>query len=49
MFLSEPAETPFDLRFWLFGTHVRVHPVVLAAGVILGWGIVEAFDGTKRA
>ena len=26
MFLSEPSETQFDLRFWLFGVHVRVHP-----------------------
>ena len=30
MFLSEPSETPFDLQFWLFGTHVRGQPVVLA-------------------
>ncbi len=47
MFLSEPAETPFDLRFWLFGVHVRVHPFFWLAGVILGWSIVEAFDETK--
>ena len=30
VFLSEPSETPFDLQFWLFGTHVRGQPVVLA-------------------
>ena len=38
MFLSEPAETPFDLRFWLFGTHVRVHPWFWLLSAALGWG-----------
>ncbi len=40
MFLSEPSETQFDLRFWLFGVHVRVHPYFWLLTVILGWGIV---------
>ena len=47
MFLSEPAESPADLRFWLFGTHVRVHPYFWLAGVILGWSIFQAFDDAK--
>lgn len=40
MFLAEPAETPFDLRFWLFGTHVRVHPWFWLMSAVLGWGAV---------
>ena len=38
VFLSEPAETSFDLRFWLFGTHVRVHPWFWLMAAVLGWG-----------
>ena len=40
MFLSEPAETSFDLRFWLFGTHVRVHPWFWLLSALLGWDLV---------
>ncbi len=39
MFLSEPAESPFDLRFWLFGTHIRVHPWFWLLSAVLGWGV----------
>jgi stage IV sporulation protein FB len=36
-----PAETPFDLRFWLFGVHVRVHPMHWVISAVLGWGIAH--------
>jgi stage IV sporulation protein FB len=35
--LIEPAESPYDLRFELFGTPVRVNPWFWLAAVILGW------------
>jgi Zn-dependent protease len=35
--LIEPNETPYDLRFYLFGTPVRVHPLFWLVTVILGW------------
>ncbi len=47
MFLSEPAETPADLRFWLFGVHVRVHPFFWLISAILGWSIVGEFGNTR--
>ena len=40
MFPNEPAETPMDLRFWLFGTHVRVQPMFWLLSAVLGWGLV---------
>ena len=40
MFLSEPSESPFDIRFWLFGTHVRVHPWFWLMSAVLGWGAI---------
>jgi stage IV sporulation protein FB len=40
VFLSEPSETPFDLRFWLFGVHVRVHPFFWILTIFLGWDLV---------
>jgi stage IV sporulation protein FB len=40
VFLSEPSETQFDLRFWLFGVHVRVHPFFWILTVFLGWDFV---------
>jgi len=36
VFLLEPAETQFDLKFWLFRTHVRVHPMFWAVSALLG-------------
>jgi stage IV sporulation protein FB len=45
VFLSEPSETRFDLRFWLFGVHVRVHPLFWLLTILLGRGLVtEAPD-----
>jgi stage IV sporulation protein FB len=40
VFLSEPSETQFDLRFWLFGVHVRVHPLFWLLTMFLGWNLV---------
>lgn len=37
MLLAEPDSTPFDLRFRLFGTPVRVHPLFWLMAVLLGW------------
>jgi Zn-dependent protease len=37
MFLLEPNQTPYDLRWRMFGTHVRVHPLFWLVMVIFGW------------
>ncbi len=47
MFLSEPSETPADLRFWLFGTHVRVSPWFWLISALLGWNLVQTSVDTK--
>jgi stage IV sporulation protein FB len=39
--LVEPAPTPYDLRFRLFGTDVRVHPLFWLVMVIFGWTFME--------
>lgn len=41
MILHDPDATPFDLRFRLFGTHVRVHPLFWLMSVILGWNVTQ--------
>lgn len=41
MLLAEPAPTPMDLRFRLFGTPVRVHPFFWLFTALLGWSYVE--------
>ncbi|HWG46774.1 MAG TPA: site-2 protease family protein [Gemmataceae bacterium] len=43
MFLIEPDETRYDLRWHLFGTPVRVHPMFWLVSIILG------YDSTIRA
>jgi Zn-dependent protease len=35
--LAEPDSTSLDLRFRLFGTNVRVHPLFWVVSAILGW------------
>jgi Zn-dependent protease len=40
VFLLEPEETRYDLRWRMFGTPVRVHPMFWIIGVVLG------YDGT---
>lgn len=37
MFLLEPNETPYDLRWRMFGVSVRVHPMFWLFSAILGW------------
>jgi stage IV sporulation protein FB len=37
MQLSDPSATPLDLRFRLFGTDVRVHPLFWLITALLGW------------
>jgi Zn-dependent protease len=38
VFLLEPAHTPYDLKFRLFGIPVRVHPMFWLVMAVLGWG-----------
>jgi Zn-dependent protease len=38
MFLLEPNETPYDLRWRMFGISVRVHPMFWLMAAIMGWG-----------
>jgi Zn-dependent protease len=35
--LADPGPTPFDLRFRLFGTDVRVHPFFWLLTLLFGW------------
>lgn len=37
MFFMEPTETPYDLRWRMFGIDVRVHPMFWAVSVFMGW------------
>jgi Zn-dependent protease len=37
VFLAEPPETPYDLRWRMFGVNVRVHPFFWLLSVLLGW------------
>jgi Zn-dependent protease len=39
--LAEPEPTTFDLRFRLFGTYVRVHPMFWLVTGLLGWGVTS--------
>jgi Zn-dependent protease len=39
--LIEPAPTPYDLRFHLFGTSVRVHPLFWLVMIIFGWPYLD--------
>lgn len=39
--LLEPQETPYDIRFKLFGIPVRIHPMFWLFSAILGWSALE--------
>jgi stage IV sporulation protein FB len=39
--LAEPQPSPYDLRFDLFGTRVRIHPLFWLFNAILGWQAME--------
>lgn len=41
VFLMEPNQTPYDLRFQLFGIPVRVHPMFWLMSAILGWSAID--------
>jgi membrane-associated protease RseP (regulator of RpoE activity) len=45
VFLLEPNETPYDLRFSLFRIPVRVHPMFWLFSAILGWDLLR--DGLQ--
>jgi membrane-associated protease RseP (regulator of RpoE activity) len=47
VFLAEPALTPYDLRFRLFGVDVRVHPLFWLVSVLLGWPAYERGDAVR--
>jgi stage IV sporulation protein FB len=36
------GETPYDLRWWMFGTHVRVHPFFWVAEAFIFWPLLDA-------
>ena len=44
--LADPGPTPFDLRFRLFGTDVRVHPFFWLITILFGWSwLLEVLPG----
>ncbi len=44
MFLSEPGQTPYDLKFTLFGFPCRVHPAFFILPVIFSQSFIGSFD-----
>lgn len=47
MQLAQPNETPYDLRFSIFGFPVRIHPFFWLAALILGVGNGSDIDGVN--
>ena len=45
MFLIEPNETAFDLRWRMFGIDVRVHPMFWLLSAFLGWNLMDPDRG----
>ena len=45
MFLQEPEQSQFDLRFHVFGIPVRVHPWFWLVTIMLGWPILRDAKG----
>jgi Zn-dependent protease len=43
--LQDPGQTPYDLRWRMFGTPVRVHPLFWLMTAILGWDWFNAKPG----
>ena len=43
--LQAPEESPYDLRFNLFGFYVRVSWSFWLGAIFFGWGLIEAFSG----
>jgi Zn-dependent protease len=42
VFFLEPDQTPYDLRWRMFGIPVRVHPLFWLVAVLLGWDFLNA-------
>lgn len=45
MFLAEPPETPYDLRWRMLGVSIRVHPFFWLASLLLGWPAYSRLGG----
>jgi Zn-dependent protease len=48
MNLLEPAPTPYDLRWRMFGVAVRVHPMFWLISAIFGWNLSQGPNGLVR-
>jgi Zn-dependent protease len=46
--LYEPEQTPYDLRFRLFGIRVRVHPLFWLITALLGWNQANAAEAGDK-
>ena len=44
MFLQEPAQSPYDLRFNLFGIPIRVSWTFWIAAFVFGYGLARSMD-----
>jgi len=47
VFLSQPNPTPFDVRFRLFGTPIRVHPMFWLFGAFFGYMYLESIRARR--
>jgi Zn-dependent protease len=47
MFLLEPGQTPYDLRWRMFGIPVRVHPMFWLVGAIMGFDLLVPRPGQE--
>ncbi len=46
MMLQAPEESPYDLRFNLFGFYVRVSWSFWLGAIFFGWNLIEGFSGS---
>src|ERR1700722_8245857 len=46
--LQEPNQTPFDLRWRMLGTDIRVHPFFWILALFLGWYRMPGQDGPTK-
>ncbi len=42
MLFMEPTPTPYDLRWHLFGIHVRVQPMFWLVSAVMGWSVATS-------
>ncbi|MDR1958585.1 MAG: site-2 protease family protein [Planctomycetaceae bacterium] len=45
---NESSQTPYDVRFTLFGIPVRIHPFFWLVSVFMGLNLGESENGTQR-